>query len=146
VTIVSLITVAEADTFNALSNDWLFLSSAEKSAYIFNASIFMQTGWSCIVDGATVDWEDPTTLNEDLKRACAYYAEADRIGVLFDPMEKEDIHGKKVMEKRRVDTLEKTTQWSMFGAAVNGNPLDSVDAIMKVYCEFSLRSSEAIRV
>ncbi len=149
-TVVALITTEEADTFNVLSNDWVVSSEAAKEAHIFNASLFMSSNWTCTtIDGegeaVPVDWEDPETLNTDLKRACAYYAEADRLGVLFDPMTKEDVHGKKTMEKKRLGDMEKTIQWSLFGAAVNGNPLDVVDTLMFSYCSYS-SSQGVVRV
>ncbi len=135
--ITPTITDEESDVYNALSPDWIALTVNQKDAHIYNASVHMQTSWYC----GDVDWDDTASIDDDIKRACAYYAEADRIGVLFDPMIKEDTHGKKIMERRKLDTMEKTTQWSMFGGAVNGNPLASVDAIMSTYCSYNSSTS-----
>ena len=140
--IIPLITVAEADVFNALSSEWLILDASEKEGYIFNSSVYMQLNWDC----EDVEWDDAETLDEDLKKACAYFAEADRLCVLFDEMIKEDVHGKKTMHRQKVEGLEETIQWSMFGQKVNGNPLDSVNAIMKLYCVNSKNTTELIRV
>ena len=139
--VTPLITVSEADTYNALSSDWLALTEAEKDAYIFNASLYIQSAWTC----ADVLWDDPTTLGEDLKRAVAWYSEADRLGVLFDEMVKEDVHGKKTMEKSKVDSLETITQWSLFGIPVNGNPLDVVDALVGLHCIANAAQTTLIR-
>ena len=142
--ITPIISVSEADVFNALSPNWLALTPEQKTAHIFNSSLYILNSWSCVDEaGDAVDWSSPPV---DLKKACAYYAEADRIGVLFDPMIKEDIHGKKTMEKKKMEGFEKTIQWSMFGGIVNGDPLSSVDAIMKQYCTSLLNSNSVVRV
>lgn len=139
--IISLITPSESDVFNVLSPVWIALTDPEKEAFIFNSSVYMQLNWDC----ESVEWDDPSTLDNDLKKACAFFAEADRIGVLFDEMKKEDVHGKKTMFKEKLEGLEEITQWSMFGQAVNGNPLDSVNAIMKMYCTSISNSTTLIR-
>ncbi len=139
--ITPLITVPEADNFLLQSSDWLSTPEPSKEGHIYNASVYMQLTWTC----ADVDWSDPLTLDDDLKRACAYYAEADRIGVLFDEMVKQDAHGKLTMEKRKLGTMEKTTQWSMFGQVTSGNPLDGIDSIMRLYCT-KVESASVIRV
>ena len=140
--IIPLITTAEADVYLALSAEWLALEPAQKEAYIYNSTLYMQARWTC----TDVDWADPESLDDDLSRACALYAEADRIGCLFDAMEVQDPHGKKTMEKRVLDTMEKTTQWSMFGSVVNGNPVDSIDTLMGLYCSRITCSPTLIRV
>ena len=127
--VTSLITVVESDIYNALSADWVALSDPIKEAHIFNASVYMQTKWRCV----DVDWSDPTTLDDDLKRACAYYADADRIGVLSAPIELTDKHGNVIEETRKLGTMLKTTKWAE-GGTTSGDPLESVNSLMAVHC------------
>ncbi len=127
--VTSLITIAESDTYNALSADWIALTDPIKEAHIFNASVYMQTKWTC----ADVDWSDTDTLDEDLKRACAYYADADSIGVLSAPIETTDKHGNVTEETRKLGTMLKTTKWAE-GGTTSGDPLESINSIMSIYC------------
>ena len=129
--ITSIITSAEADVFLALSPDWMALPSGDKDLKILNASLYIHSKWSC----TGIDWSDLTTIDEDIKRACAYYAEADRVGVLFDAIVKEDKHGKKTMYKQKLEGMEEVTQWSMFGQIVNGYPLQMMDSLMTLHCK-----------
>lgn len=131
-TIVKLITPAESDTYNADSAEWLALTDDEKNVYIFNASLYMQTKWYC----ADVDWEDPTTLVDDQKRACAYYAEADRKGLLYAPVaEPVAVGGNVIEQSEAIGSLKETTKWS--GGRYYTNPLSSIDSLMSVYCTSS---------
>ncbi len=127
--VTPLITKAESDTYNALSSDWLALTDAVKDIHIFNASVYMQNNWSC----TDVEWDDTTTLDDDLKRACAYYADADRIGVLNTAVSAVAPKGMMTEETKKLGTMLKTVKWAETGN-VSGNPLASIDAIMKVYC------------
>ncbi len=140
-TIAPIITPAEADVYNVLSSSWLSLPEPTKEAHIYNASLYIYTTWTC----ADVDWSDPLTIDDDIKRACAYYADADRVGVLFDPVEQTEKHRSVTMEKKKLGTMEKTTQWAQGGAITSGNPLQSIDAIMGLYCTSS-SSSPLVRV
>ncbi len=141
--VINLITIAEADVFNALSSDWLALTDPEKSAYVFNASLYMQSYWSC----ADIEWDDETTLTEDQKRACAYYAEANRLDLLFTPLEQVEAHGRVVEETNKVGSLVETTKWSGYGSETSGDPLQSIDALMMLDCSRSgTGSTELIRV
>lgn len=129
--ITPLITKAEADVFNALSSAWLALTDDLKDFHIYNASVYMQTRWTC----TDVEWDDTTTLDEDLKRACAYYAEADRLETLMAPVSDIEHKGRIVEETGKVDTLLETTKYSDSGTTVTGgNNLQSIDAIMSIYC------------
>ena len=128
--VTNLITIAEADTFNALSASWLMLTANTKTIHIFNASVYMQANWNC----TDVDWADTTTLDSDMKRACAYYAEADRVGVLNTAVAAVDPHGKVTEETRKLGSMQKTTKWDEAGANVAGDPLESINAIMSLYC------------
>ncbi len=125
-----IISVAEADTYNVLSADWLNTPEPNKEAHIYNASLYIHTTWTC----SDIDWSDPLTIDDDVKRACAYYADADRLGVLFDPIEKTEAHRAMTMEKKKLGSMEKTIQWAQGGALTSGNPLQSIDAIMSLYC------------
>jgi len=128
--VTNLITIAESDTYNALSAAWLALTDPEKTAHIFNASVHMQAQWIC----ADVEWDDTTTLDDDLQRACAYYADADRIGVLNTAVAVADKVGRKTEETGKLGTMLKTVKWAESGAAASGNPLESIDSIMSLYC------------
>lgn len=138
--VTPLITPAESDIYNALSSEWLVLSDDEKSAHILRSSMYMQLNWTC----TDVDWSDPSTLDDDLKRACAYYADADRLALLYSPVEQVDKRGRVIMEKKKLATMEETTQWSQTGSLTSGNPLESIDAVMSLYC--SSNSSKLVRV
>lgn len=128
--IVPLITVAEADTFNSLSADWLLLLPEHKEAHILSASLHMQSRFSC----TGVLWDDPLTLCDDLKRACAGYAEADRKGALFRAVEQmPDMTPVEVTKK--VGTLQTTTKWLKTRELISGNPLERLDAVMLLYCK-----------
>ena len=127
--ITPLITIAEADAFNALSPDWLLLTDPAKDAHIFNASVYMQAEWVC----ADVEWDDPTTLDEDVKRCCGYFADADRIGVLTAPIAVTAKTGNVTEETRKLGTMLKTTKWAESGLA-SGNPLESINKLMGLYC------------
>lgn len=126
--VVPLITKTDADGYNGAA--WALLSDAEKDKHIYNASVYMQTSWTCL----DVDWEDTSTLNADLEKACAMYAEADMLGLLFAPMAATEKHRAKVLERKKLGSLEKETRWSAIGGFTSGNPLEAIDAIMKVHC------------
>ena len=138
--VTNLITIAESDTYNALSADWIALTDPVKTAHIFNASVYMQGQWTC----AGVDWSDATTLDDDIKRACAYYADADRIGVLNTAVADVDKKGRVIEETGKLGTMLKTVKWAESGAAATGNPLESINAIMSLYC--TARAGRLVRV
>lgn len=126
--VTNLIDIATADSYNGL--EWEALSDAVKTEHIYKATVHMRTRWICV----DVDWDDLTTLNDDLKKACAYYAEADRLGVLFTALAYSEPHRAKVKERKKLEGMEKEIEWSAIGAFTTGNPLASIDAIMSVYC------------
>ena len=128
--ISNLITNAVADTYNALSSGWLALADITKTRHIFNASAYIQARWSCV----DVDWDDETTIDNDILRACAYYADADRVGVLFPAVAVVEPHRAITVEKKKLGSMEKTLQWADAGGLTTGNPLASIDAIMSLYC------------
>lgn len=128
--VLNLITVVEADEYNEASDDWLALTAPEKSTHIFKASLYMQRYWSCVA----IDWTDTTTMTDDLKMACAYYAEADRLNLLFSPVSAVERTGRITEITGKVGPLLETTRWSTFGAIESGNPLSSIDALMLGEC------------
>ena len=141
--VINLITVAEADAYNASSSVWLALTDSVKEAHIFNSSLYMQSYWTC----TDIDWEDTTTMTDDTKRACAYYAEADRLGLLFDPLEAlESQHGRLTEKTQKVGSLLETTKWSSYGPLRTGNPLEMIDALMMGECTRLTGSVELTRV
>ncbi len=142
--VVPLITIPESDTYNALSADWLALADEVKDAHIYNASVYMQTRWDCV----DVVWSDPTTLDDDLKRACSYYAEADRLGSLNPDVSDTSAKGRITEETGQVDTLRETIKYSDSGALVSGdNPLAMIDSIMSLYCTpLSATTCQLLRV
>ncbi len=84
--ITPIITAAEADVFLAAYPDWLALDSAVKDAHLYNASLYIQTQYTCL----DVDWTDPLTIPEEVKNACALYALADSVGNLYGNVETPD--------------------------------------------------------
>lgn len=127
----AIITVAEADVYLALHADWLALTSPIKEAHIFNASLYIHANWSC----ADVDWADSLTIDDDIKRACAFYAYADSVGALFAPIEETEEHRSIIMEKKKLGSMEKTKQWAFSGKMTSGDPLENMDAMMALHCE-----------
>ncbi len=128
--VTPLITISEADQFNGLSSGWMGASSEYKTRYILNASTYMQAKWDC----ADVDWSDTSTLDDDLKRACAYYADADRLGVLFPAVEETEPHRAIIKERKKLEGMEKETMWADIGALTSKKPLESINAIMRLHC------------
>ena len=135
-----LITTKEADSYLKQDESWMNLDKKVKENHIYNASVYMQVNWTCV----DVDWSDPSTLNDDLKRSCAYYANADRIGVLNPSISNTPSHGQVIEETGKLGTMSKTTKWSDKGSNVNGNPLGSINSIMSLYC--NSKSGTLIRV
>jgi len=127
--VTNLITISESDTYNALSSDWVALADPIKTAHIFNASVYMQANWAC----TDVEWDDTSTLDDDLKRCCSYYADADRIGVLSAPVATTVKHGNITEETKKLGTLLKTTKWAE-GGSTSGDPLESINSLMSLYC------------
>lgn len=141
--VINLLTLVEADDLNSDSTEWLALSDGEKAKHIFQASLYMQTRWSCV----EVDWEDATTLSDDLKRACAYYADADRLGLLFPALVYEEPRGRLTEETGKVGSLLETKKWSTFGGVVTKSPLTQIDALMLSECtRLSPGSAALVRV
>jgi len=128
--VVPLITTKEADSYQKQNEDWLNLDKPIKEIHIYNASVYMTLNWTCV----DVDWSDPTTLNDDLKRSCSYYADADRLGVLNPSLSNTQNTGRVTEETKKLGSMSKTTKWSDDGGNVNGDPLTLIDNIMMLYC------------
>ena len=128
--ITPVILPADADTYLALVADWLSLSDAQKTDHIYNATVYMQANWTC----TDVDWDDHTSTDDDIKRACAYYADADRLGVLFPSREVTEKHRYMTSRKYKVEGLEEHYQWAESGPSASGDPLEEIHTIMKLYC------------
>lgn len=77
--ITPIITIQEADAYLAAYPDWLALTNEEKDSHIYNASLYVQTNWTCV----DVDWEDTANIPEEIKHATALYALADSQGNLY---------------------------------------------------------------
>lgn len=137
-----IITVEQADSYNAQSAEWLALSNEMKEVHIFNASLYMQSMWTC----ADVIWTDSSTIDDDLLRACAYYADASRVGVLYTAVAVNEKHRSLIMHKRKMEGMEETFQWGQGGAIVTGNPLESIHALMKLHCTANVSGIELVRV
>lgn len=144
-TIVNLITIAEADDLNANYPEWLALTDPVKSNHIFRASLYMQTNWACV----DVDWGDTATISDSLKMACALYAEADRIGLLYNNMvlDTEEARGRIIEYTERMGPMSETTKWAETGSVVSNNPLGYVNDIMSTECyRLSGRAGKVVRV
>lgn len=128
--VTPLITKTEADTYNALSSDWLAASNTDKDTYIYNASVYMQAMWTC----TDVEWDDTTTLDDDLKRACAFYADADRLGYLYPTQTAIEDHRALTRKTQKLGTMEKTLEWSDTTGLKTAQPLSYIDSIMRLYC------------
>lgn len=130
--IVALVDIATADNYNVTRSDWLALTDPVKTQHIWNASLYIQSGWTC----TDIDWDDDTTWTDDLKRACSYYAYADSLGVLFKGAYSDDTpRGKLIEETKRVEgAVLKSVKWAETGANVIGDPLGMIDSIMLTMC------------
>ena len=136
--ITALIDIATANSYNG--DAWDALTDPEKTMHIYNATVYMQTRWYC----SDVDWDTPADLDDDLQRACAYYADADRLGLLYTALASAEPHRAIVKERKKLEGMEKEIQWADVGALTTGNPLESIDAIMRLYC--TAKSSTLVRV
>lgn len=128
--VLPIITIEESDTYNTSSTDWLELSDTEKTLHIFYASLYIQTKWTCL----EIDWEDLTTVPDDIKRACAYYADADRLKLLYSPMTADYAKGRLVEQTNGMDPFVETLKWAAIGPDYSGKPLERIDAIMSTAC------------
>lgn len=127
----AVITPTEADVFLALEAAWLLLTDTVKEDHISKASIYMQTAWTC----SDIDWSDDTTIPDDVKQACAYYALADSNGNLYPeatatPTDKGNI----LEETKKAGSLQKTVKYSDSHLNDSGDLLQFPNSLMSPYC------------
>lgn len=129
--ITPIITIAEADVFLAAYADWLALTDAEKTAHIYNASLYIQTNWTCV----DVDWTVPADVPTEIKHACAIYTYADSIGNLYGDITIADTRRvSREMVKAGAVTLD--TTYTSSGNEANGfkGSYGLADQLMGLYC------------
>jgi|LGVE01.1.fsa_nt_gb hypothetical protein len=131
----AIITVVEADTTLALEAAWLLLTDTVKESHIAKASVYIQTVWEC----TDIDWSDDSTIPEEVKEACAYFALADSNGNLYaDP--KDEVTGKGLIseETDKVGSLASTVKYCCDkGVVDNYDLLQYPNALMGVWCNAS---------
>ena len=89
--------------------------------------------WMC----TDVDWEDTDTISNEQKMACAYYAEANRLGLLYCSVQAQGIDenaGRLIELTSGVGPLKETKRWAENKGASAKNPLESIDALMLLGC------------
>ena len=131
----AIITVAEADLTLALEADWLALADSIKEAHISKASVYIQTVWTC----SEVDWSDDTTITDEVKEACAYYALVDSNGNLYaDPTDEVTGKGLILEETDKVGSLASTVKYCCENGVVDKHDLlQYPNALMRVGCSAS---------
>ena len=135
-----IITPTEADVFLALEAAWLLLTDPIKTDHIAKASVYMQTKWTC----SAVDWDDDTTITDEQKEACAYYALADSNGNLYyDPTDTPSGSGNVIEETKKAGSLQKTVKYSDNNLEESSNLLQYPNTLMGVECA-SASSSGAV--
>ena len=126
-----IITAAEADAILTNETDWLAQTDAEKERHIGYASTYMQQKWVCV----DIDWSDDTTISDDMKEACAYYALASFNDTLYPSTEASaDTQGVVVEQTDKVGSLQSTTKWDAGGGQTT-YPLQYPNALMCFECE-----------
>jgi len=141
--ITPIITIAEADAYLAGYADWLALTDPEKEAHIYNASLYIQTGWTCV----DVDWTDTVNIPEEIKHACALYALADSVGNLYGEPETADTR-KTTREMIKAGSI--TVDETFAGAGSNEvGDLSSFglpDSLMSIHCTTAIGTEDLTRV
>jgi hypothetical protein len=133
-----IVTVKEADGYNKLNSEWLDLDRSAKENHIFNASAYMISEWTC----SSFLLTNPSNIDDDVKRACAYYAAADAKYALFpDIVPSKDRHGSVTEVTDKIGSLTSTVKYSAFTGYKNY--LTSIDTIMYNYC---IKKSKTRRV
>ncbi len=135
--ITSIITVAEADTYLAAFPDWLALDVSVKEAHISNASLYIQTKWSCAVAGVAIDWTNTLNIPDEIKHACAWYALADSSGNLYGDVQTADPGtGKLTGKSVKAGSVTVTKSFSSGSVAISGSASSHglPDDLMSIYC------------
>lgn len=128
----ALITPEEADVFLAMYPDWIALDTPAKTDHIAKASVYLQTHWLC----EDVDWSDESTLDEDVKESCAYYALADSVGTLYtSPDSTEETMGLVSEQTSKLGSLQTTVKYCCNNRGEKIYPLGYADALMGTQCE-----------
>lgn len=104
----AVITPAESQVILSAEADWMALTDDEQEQHISIGSVYIQTKWTCL----EVDWDDDTTISDEIKEACAYYSLADLRGTLYESSVSDDSTGKIVEESKAVGSLKSTTKWA----------------------------------
>lgn len=104
----AIITAAESQVILSNEAEWLALTDTVQEYHISRASVYIQTRWTC----DEIDYDDDTTITDEVKEACAYYALADLNGTLLDSSVSDDTVGKVIEESKKVGSLTKTIKWA----------------------------------
>lgn len=137
----AIITAAESQVILSAESDWMALTDAEQEQHISKGSVYIQTKWTC----ADVDYDDDTTISDEIKEACAYYSLADLRGTLYETSDADDTIGKVIEESKKVGSLATTTKWADDGATKYY--LQYPDSLMAIECtkSYSGGCAKAIR-
>ncbi len=146
--ITPIITVVEADVFLAAYPDWLALDDPTKETHIYNASLYIQTGWSCAVNGVDIDWTDTANIPEEIKQACAYYALADSTGNLYgDVQVTPTATGRLTKKMVKAGSVTVDKEYAASGSASIAGAAGSFglpDDLMSIYCTGTGAGSQAL--
>ncbi len=137
--ITPIITIAEADAFLAAYPDWLTLTDDQKTAHIYNGSLYIQTTWTCVdVDGDAIDWTDTANIPEEIKNACALYAYADSLGNLYGSVATADTR-KTTKEMVKAGSVTIDEEFAAGGSSAVGvkGSFGLPDTLMGLYCKGS---------
>lgn len=127
----TIITAAEADAILALETEWLALTDPVKEYHIALASVYMQTQWTC----TSVDWDDDTTISEELEEACAYYALASANGNLYADAKAENVAKGMVKEETsKLGSLSDSIKYCCNSGNQTLSPLMYPDTLMGTEC------------
>lgn len=140
----ALITVEEADSILSLESDWLALSTETKEKHIERASYYIQLNWTC----SEIDWNESTTITDDVKSACSYYALADYYENLYSSVSVKET-GKIIEESDSVGSLKSTIKYDSGLNKDLTDPLQFPNALMGFDCtkkSGSAGSVKAVRV
>ncbi len=126
----AIITPAESQVILAAESDWIALTDSVQEQHIEKGSVYVQTQWTCV----DVDWDDDTTISQEIKDAVAYYSLADFRGTLYDSTAPSETDlGKISEESSAVGSLKKTIKYCC-DEAPSTNPLQYPDSLMRIEC------------
>lgn len=125
----ALITPSESDLILSLESEWLALSDAVKIHHIERASIYIQGNYSCLL----VDWSDDSTITDNVKDACGYFALADFNGNLYSDI-KQTVKGEVIEESKTLGPLKKTIKYDPNSSTYLNFPLSYPNSLMLYSC------------